>query len=93
MAITTLFLCGDIMTGRGIDQILPHPGDWRIYEEYIQDAREYVKLAELADGTIFKPVHFAYIWGDALEVLSNKMPAFTTGKPTQRAPNTLRQWP
>jgi len=21
----TLFLCGDVMTGRGIDQVLPHP--------------------------------------------------------------------
>jgi poly-gamma-glutamate synthesis protein (capsule biosynthesis protein) len=21
----TLFLCGDVMTGRGIDQALPHP--------------------------------------------------------------------
>ncbi|MGR9037177.1 MAG: twin-arginine translocation signal domain-containing protein, partial [Gammaproteobacteria bacterium] len=26
----TLFLCGDVMTGRGIDQVLPHPGDPRI---------------------------------------------------------------
>ena len=23
----TLFLCGDVMLGRGVDQILPHPGD------------------------------------------------------------------
>lgn len=23
-----VFLTGDVMTGRGIDQILPHPGDW-----------------------------------------------------------------
>jgi len=23
----TLFLCGDVMTGRGIDQVLPHPSD------------------------------------------------------------------
>ena len=29
----TLFLCGDVMTGRGIDQILPHPaGSNRIAE-------------------------------------------------------------
>ncbi|MGD8592237.1 MAG: poly-gamma-glutamate biosynthesis protein, partial [Gammaproteobacteria bacterium] len=21
----TLFLCGDVMTGRGIDQVMPHP--------------------------------------------------------------------
>lgn len=23
----TIFLCGDMMTGRGVDQVLPHPGD------------------------------------------------------------------
>ena len=23
----TLFLCGDVMLGRGVDQILLHPGD------------------------------------------------------------------
>ena len=22
-----LFLCGDVMTGRGIDEVLPHPND------------------------------------------------------------------
>jgi len=25
--LVTMFLCGDVMTGRGVDQILPHPGD------------------------------------------------------------------
>jgi len=25
--LLTLFLCGDVMTGRGVDQVLPHPGD------------------------------------------------------------------
>jgi poly-gamma-glutamate synthesis protein (capsule biosynthesis protein) len=23
----TIFMVGDVMTGRGIDQLLPHPGD------------------------------------------------------------------
>ena len=27
----TLFLCGDVMTGRGIDQVLPHPGRPRLH--------------------------------------------------------------
>ena len=27
-----LFLCGDVMTGRGIDQILPNPSEPQIYE-------------------------------------------------------------
>ena len=25
--LVTVFLCGDVMTGRGIDQIFPHPSD------------------------------------------------------------------
>jgi hypothetical protein len=28
----SLFLCGDVMTGRGIDQILPHPVKPILYE-------------------------------------------------------------
>ena len=38
----TLFLCGDVITGRGIDQILPDSVDPRLYESYVKDARVYV---------------------------------------------------
>lgn len=62
-----IFLGGDVMTGRGIDQILPHPGDPFIPEVYLNDARKYVELAEGANGSIPTPVSFSYIWGDALE--------------------------
>ncbi|MGZ8184162.1 MAG: CapA family protein [Methylobacter sp.] len=65
----TLFLCGDVMTGRGIDQVLPHPGNPRIHEPYMTSAEGYVRLAEEVNGPIPKPVGFAYIWGDALEEL------------------------
>ena len=34
-----LFLCGDVMTGRGIDQVLAHPNDPRLHEPYIGEAR------------------------------------------------------
>jgi poly-gamma-glutamate synthesis protein (capsule biosynthesis protein) len=54
------------MTGRGIDQALPHPSDPRLYEGYVDSALEYVTLAERAHGPIPKPVDFDYIWGDAL---------------------------
>ena len=57
------------MTGRGIDQILPHPGNPRIHEPYLKDARGYVEIAEKANGPIRKPVDFPYIWGEALEEL------------------------
>jgi poly-gamma-glutamate capsule biosynthesis protein CapA/YwtB (metallophosphatase superfamily) len=64
-----LFLCGDVMTGRGIDQVFPHPVDPVLYEPYVRDAREYVELAETAHGPIPRPVNFDYIWGDALQEL------------------------
>ncbi len=62
----SLFLCGDVMTGRGIDQILPHPSHPRIHEDYLKSAGDYVKIAEQANGPISRPVSFDYIWGDAL---------------------------
>lgn len=64
-----LFLCGDVMTGRGIDQVLPHAGDPALWEPLARDARDYVQLAESAHGPIQRPVNFEYIWGDALEEL------------------------
>jgi hypothetical protein len=63
----TLFLCGDVMTGRGVDQVLPHPSNPVLHEPYVQSALEYLAMAEEANGPIPKPVSFPYIWGDALE--------------------------
>lgn len=69
-----LFLCGDVMTGRGIDQVLPHPGDPRIHEAYLTHAAGYVSLAEQANGPIPAPVDPAWIWGDALTALADWKP-------------------
>jgi len=70
----TLFLCGDVMTGRGIDQILPHPCEPHLFEPYMRSAEGYVALAEVACGPIRRPVDFAYIWGDALSELERAGP-------------------
>jgi poly-gamma-glutamate synthesis protein (capsule biosynthesis protein) len=72
--VVTVFLCGDVMTGRGVDQILPHPGDPRLHEPYVRDARTYVALAEQENGPIPRPVDFAWPWGDALHVLDREAP-------------------
>jgi len=64
-----LFLCGDVMTGRGIDQALPHPVSPVLNEPYVRDAREYVALAERANGPIARPLSSNHIWGDALQEL------------------------
>jgi poly-gamma-glutamate synthesis protein (capsule biosynthesis protein) len=72
--LITLFLCGDVMTGRGIDQVLPHPSDPRIYESYLKSATGYVELAESAHGRIPKPVDYSYPWGEALTALERHSP-------------------
>ena len=55
-----VLLSGDVMLGRGVDQILPHPGDPRLRERYVRDARTYVELAEDRNGPIPRPVDFAW---------------------------------
>lgn len=70
----TLFLCGDVMTGRGIDQVLPQPSEPTLHEDYVQDARLYVELAEARSGPIPRPIAYAYLWGDALEELERAAP-------------------
>lgn len=57
------------MLGRGVDQILPHPGDPTLRERWVRDARQYVTLAERVNGPIPRPVDFAYPWGDAVALL------------------------
>ncbi|MCK7623758.1 CapA family protein [Streptomyces sp. RS10V-4] len=71
----TLALCGDVMLGRGVDQILPCPGDPELRELYVEDARIYVGLAEAAHGPIPRPVGYPYPWGDALAALDAAAPA------------------
>ena len=72
--VVTVFACGDVMPGRGVDQILPHPGDPELREAYARDARAYVDLAEDAHGPIPRPVSFGWPWGDALRVLDEIAP-------------------
>jgi len=69
-----LFLCGDVMTGRGIDQILPHPCKPHLFEPYMRSALGYVELAERATGPIGRPADYSYVWGDALAELERVRP-------------------
>lgn len=71
----TLFLSGDVMLGRGIDQIMPVSAPPRLYEPSLTDARQYIRLAEKVSGPIPRPVDPAYVWGDALEELAAFGPA------------------
>jgi poly-gamma-glutamate synthesis protein (capsule biosynthesis protein) len=62
------------MTGRGIDQVLPHPCNPALYESYVRSATEYVHLAEEANGPIQRPVAPSYVWGAALDELNRANP-------------------
>jgi poly-gamma-glutamate synthesis protein (capsule biosynthesis protein) len=70
-----LVLAGDVMTGRGIDQILPAPGSPRLQEEYVVDARSYVDLAERVSGPVPRPADPTWPWGDALAVMDDAGPS------------------
>jgi poly-gamma-glutamate synthesis protein (capsule biosynthesis protein) len=62
------------MTGRGLDQILPHPCDPVLHESYVKSARDYVRLAEQVNGRIPRAVKFSSIWGAALQELTRMQP-------------------
>lgn len=75
MKTTTLFLAGDVMTGRGLDQAMKHPGLPTLHEPSVRDARRYVDLAVAAHGPLPTPITPAYLWGDALAVLDERVPS------------------
>ncbi len=67
------------MLGRGIDQILAAPADPTLHEPYVRDAREYVRLAEEANGPIPRGVPPSYIWGALPDVLEQEKPDLRIG--------------
>jgi len=88
-----LFLCGDVMTGRGIDQVLPHPCGPGLYEPYVHDARRYLELAEEVNGAIPRPAGFDYVWGDALAELEARRPDARIINLETSVTTSSRPWP
>ena len=68
--LVSLFLCGDVMPARGIDQLLPYPSEPSLHESCVRDARDYVHLAERIHGLLPRSVPFHYPWGVALHELN-----------------------
>ncbi|MFP4164527.1 MAG: CapA family protein [Chitinispirillaceae bacterium] len=67
-------LTGDVMCGRGIDQIMPYHNPPLLYEPWIRDAREYIHIAEEVHGAIPRHVGFDYIWGESLKEMEKRKP-------------------
>jgi poly-gamma-glutamate synthesis protein (capsule biosynthesis protein) len=91
--LVTVFLCGDVMTGRAVDQIMPHPSHPRIHEEAVSDARTYILLAEKVNGPIPRPVNYPYIWGDALAELRHVAPDARIANLETSVTRTGKPWP
>ncbi|MFP4408738.1 MAG: CapA family protein [Spirochaetaceae bacterium] len=67
-----LFLAGDVMLGRGIDQALEHSCDPLLREPYVTDAREYLRLAESVNGALGAPLGPEEPWGEVLQLLKEE---------------------
>lgn len=82
-----LFLTGDVMTARGIDAVLPHPGDPRLYEDYVKKADDYVRLAERRNSPI--PARSISTISGALRWMSSNVASHTHASSTwkQRCPD------
>jgi poly-gamma-glutamate synthesis protein (capsule biosynthesis protein) len=89
----TLWLAGDVMTGRGIDQIQAHPGNPVLYESLVRDARDYVRLAEAVNGPVPAPVAPAYIWGEALTLIEQRRPELRIVNLETAVTTASRPWP
>ncbi|MEZ5602897.1 MAG: CapA family protein [Burkholderiaceae bacterium] len=88
-----VFLGGDVMTGRGIDQALAHPSSPELYESFVRDARDYLRLAEGANGAVPAPVTPAYVWGDALAELDRAAPVARIVNLETAVTTSNRPWP
>jgi poly-gamma-glutamate capsule biosynthesis protein CapA/YwtB (metallophosphatase superfamily) len=89
----TLLLTGDVMTGRGIDQLMPTPNTPELYEPAVNDAREYVHLAERVSGPIERPVPFDYIWGESLALFERMRPALRIVNLETAVTRSATPWP
>lgn len=89
----TVFLAGDVMTGRGIDQALAQPSSPELYESYVRDARDYLRLAERTSGPVPVPVPADWVWGDALAELDRVAPALRIVNLETAITTHDRPWP
>lgn len=65
-----IMLTGDVMLGRGINQILPYPSPAALHERCARSALLYVSLVEKRNGAVPLSVAHDYVWGDLLADLA-----------------------
>jgi poly-gamma-glutamate capsule biosynthesis protein CapA/YwtB (metallophosphatase superfamily) len=89
----TLWLAGDVMTGRGIDQVQAHPGNPVLLEHWVHDARDYVRMAERFNGPVPAPVAPDYIWGEALAEIERRRPDLRLVNLETAITTSAQPWP
>lgn len=93
MGALRLVLGGDVMTGRGIDQVLPQPSAPQLFESWVRDARQYVRLAEREHGAVPAPVAPAYPWGEALALMDRFAPVLRIANLETAVTRSDTPWP
>ena len=88
-----LLLGGDLMLGRGIDQLMPHPSEPLLYEAVVHDARHYVRLAEQRHGPIAAPFKPEQPWGDSLRWIEQFNPKLRLVNLETAITSSDRPWP
>lgn len=91
--MVSLCLTGDVMCGRGIDQIQRHPGDPAIDEPWARSALAYVELAEERSGPIPRRVEPSYVWGEMLPLLEHLAPDAVVVNLETAITDRGRPWP
>jgi poly-gamma-glutamate capsule biosynthesis protein CapA/YwtB (metallophosphatase superfamily) len=81
------------MTGRGIDQLFATPSRPQLFEGYVRDARDYLRLAERRHGPLPRPVPPDYVWGDALQALAGYSPDLRIANLETAVTTSDQPWP
>jgi poly-gamma-glutamate synthesis protein (capsule biosynthesis protein) len=88
-----VMLAGDVMTGRGIDQAFAQSCAPELFEPWVRDAREYLRLAERVNGPIPAPITPGHVWGDALPELARHAPDARIVNLETAVTTSDRPWP
>lgn len=67
-----MFFAGDVMLARGIDQIMPHSCNPRLYENYVKHAAYYTELAIQRNGPIPSQRSVDYVWGPTISEMRSR---------------------
>lgn len=97
-----LFLGGDVMLGRALDALMPHPSDPRPLEGSTSSPKAHLSLIESARGKMMRPLAPESVWNDLLPDLRstqidlrliNLECAITTSEDLQPRPFATRLHP